>query len=306
MAAISNFEQLVARLSETGKRQRIAVVDGIDASTINALQRAVASGFASVIFVGKAPELNRYTEFQRFAEHVSLVAPADGMSAAETAVALVRERKADVLMKGLIHTSDLLRAVLNKERGILPKGEILTHIACAQVPAYDKLLFFTDSAVMPLPTDEQRERQVEYAVGVTRAFGIEQPRLSLIHFTEEVSEKFPITAHYRHLVEEAKHGRWGNAIIDGPLDVRTSVDPVALSVKGIDSPIQGRADVLIMPNLETGNAFYKTLSFFGSARIAGTLCGPTCPVILSSRGDDSDSKFFSLAFASLVAHEATK
>lgn len=300
MSSILNFDQMFARLRESERLVRIAVVDGIDASTIDALHRALVGGFAKIIFVGKCPDFDNYPDFRLHPDRVAHVAEQDGLNASETAVALVRDGEADFLMKGLVHTSELLRAVLHKERGLLPQGEVLTHIAVSQAQTYGKLLFFTDSAVLPEPTDAQRERQVDYAVSVARAFGISTPRIALTHFTEEVSEKFPRTLHYRQIAERARRGEWGEAIIDGPLDVRTSVDPVALAVKGISSPIEGRADVLIFPNLEAGNTFYKTLSFFGSAPIAGMLCGAKCPVVVNSRGDDGNSKFYSLAFAAIV------
>lgn len=304
MSSILNFDQMFTHLRQLGRIVRIAVVDGIDASTIEALQRALSGGFAKVLFVGKCPDLEEHPTLGLHPDRVVHVPERQGLNAAETAVALIREGEADFLMKGLIHTSELLRAVLHKEHGLLPQGEVLTHIAVSQTQTHGKLLFFTDSAVLPEPNEAQRERQIDYAVAVTKAFGIPTPRIALTHFTEEVSEKFPLTLHYRQLAERARRGEWGNVIVDGPLDVRTSVDPVALAVKGITSPIEGRADVLIFPNLEAGNTFYKTLSFFGSAPIAGILCGAKCPVVVNSRGDDASSKFYSLAFAATVVAQS--
>lgn len=300
MTPILSFEEMFSRLKTAGTKVRVAVVDGIDASTVEALHRAVACGFAAVVFVGKRPDLAGFPAFHTAASLVSYEAPQEGKTAAETAVALIRAGKADFLMKGLLHTSELLRAVLHKEHGLLPAGEVLTHIAVAQTEKYHKLLFFTDSAVIPVPTDEQREQQLVYAIDVAQAFGIVEPRIAMLHFSEEVSEKFPLTLHYRKIVAAQQRGEYGAALIDGPLDLRTAVDPVALAVKGIASPIEGKADVLLFPTLEAGNGFYKTLSYFGGATIAGTLCGTTCPVVVNSRGDDSDSKFYSLALAATV------
>ena len=200
-------------------------------------------------------------------------------------------------MKGLIHTDNLLRAVLDKEHGLLPQGRVLTHVAVAEVPGFPRLLFYTDAAVIPVPSRGQREEQVRYLDRVCRAFGIDRPRIALVHFTEKASEKFPCTMDYRLLAEASARGEWGGTVIDGPLDVRTAVDPVALATKGIPSPLQGGADALVFPDLEAANAFYKTLSFFARARQAGMLQGTVCPVVVSSRGDDTETKFLSLAAA---------
>lgn len=301
MKPIANFSELISHLDSSGKRQRVAVISGVDDSTLYALHRALDAGFISVVFVGQVPCLDEHPEFRPFEQYIEF-RPAEGEDAAAAlAVSLVRSGEADFLMKGLIHTDNLLHAVLHKEKGLLPRGEVLTHVAVAETAAYNKLLFFSDPAVMPVPARKQREAQVRYIIRICHAFGIATPRIALIHFTEKVSEKFPCTIDYQDLAQESRAGRWGTAIIDGPLDVRTSVDPEAMRVKGIDSPIAGRADALVFPDLEAANAFYKTLSFFANAEQAGMLLGTVCPVVVSSRGDDGKSKFFSLAMASVVS-----
>lgn len=168
---------------------------------------------------------------------------------------------ADILMKGIINTDNLLHAILDKEKGLLPKGKILTHLAVMQIPTYDKLLFFSDAAVIPRPTLQQRIEMVWYAICTCRRFGIEQPRISLIHCTEKVSAKFPHSLDYVNIVELAEAGEFGNVIIDGPLDVRTSCEQASGDIKGIVSPINGQADVLIFPNIESANAFISLFHY---------------------------------------------
>ena len=203
-------------------------------------------------------------------------------------------------MKGLINTDKLLRAVLNKETGILPKGKILTHIAVAEIPNYPKPLFFTDAAVIPYPTQEQRIEQVRVAAYACHALGIEEPKISLVHCSEKVSEKtFPFTAGYQEIIDLAKEGRFGKCIVDGPLDVKCSCSVQNMWAKGIDSPINGEADALIFPDIEAGNSFYKTLTLFGRAETAGVLQGPMAPVVLPSRGDSVFSKYYSIALAAV-------
>lgn len=300
MDNIRTFQQLAAHLGERGGRRRVAVVCGTDASTRSAVQRAVAGGFAEALFVGHADETRRFMADAPCPERISYIDATDDADAARKAVALVREGEADVLMKGLVPTDTLLHAVLNKQTGLLPPGGVLTHLAAAELPAYDKLLLFTDAAVIPYPTPEQRAVQVACAVRLCHALGVEEPRVALIHCSEHVSDKFPHTLDYRALADAARAGRFGRAIVDGPLDVRTSCDAAAMALKGIDSPIAGRADALVFPDIEAGNAFYKTITLFAGAETAGVLQGTVRPVVLPSRGDSADSKFYSLALAALA------
>ena len=303
MITIRNFQQLTAHLTTMGRKMRIAVVCGSDDSTLYAVERALHEGFAEIIFVGDTEKVENRTELQSYTDLVHYEPAADYVAAARRAVAMVREDAADILMKGLISTDILLRAVLDKECGLLPRGTVLTHLAVAQLPGRDQLLFFTDPAVMPYPTQEQRMAQVGYAVKMCHTFGIEEPRVSLLHCAEHVSDKFPHTLGYKEIIEQARQGKWGKAIVDGPLDLRTSIDPVALHHKGIESPLDGNADVLIFPDIEAGNVFYKTISFLANADVAGTLQGTQCPVVLPSRGDSGEDKFFSLAFAAMAVEK---
>lgn len=276
MKTLQNFDELVSHLKESGVRRRVAVVCGQDDSTKGAVMRAKEAGFAEPIFVDDA----------------------DVDVAAAKAVALVREGQADVLMKGLLNTDNLLKAILNKETGILPKGQVLTHLTCAHIPQLDRLLFMTDVAVIPYPTKEQRDAQLTYLLNLCRAMGIAEPRVALINCSEKVNQKhFPFTVEYLELIERTKAGEFGPCIVDGPLDLKTALSPEALHKKGLASPLEGRADGLIFPDIQAGNVFYKAITFFAQARTAAILQGPQVPVVLTSRADSSDNKFYSLALA---------
>lgn len=297
---IRSFDDLTAHLRQMGRRIRLAVVCGSDNSTIAAVTRAVNEGFAEVVFVGDCEQVQAQAPVAALqAEFVHYVTAESHEQAAMLAVQMVRDRRADVLVKGLLHTATLLRAVLNKEWGILPQGKVLTHIAMAEIPAYRKLLFFTDAAVIPYPIHEQRLAQVAYLAETLHAFGVEQPKIALLHCAETVSEKFPHTLGYGEICQRAAAGEWGNLIVDGPLDLRTACDLEALRIKGIDSPLQGDADALVVPDIEVGNALYKCLPLFASAKLAGTLKGTLAPVVLPSRGDTAEAKFYSLALATM-------
>ena len=306
MDTIKSFEQMTAYLADNKRRIRYAMVCADDDSTLHAAEQALAEGFAHIIFVGDCQKARSCKALQVYREHIEYAetTTADPAEAAQLAVRLVHEGRAEVVMKGLLNTDVLLRAVLDKEKGLLPQGKVLTHITLAQMPGLDRLLFFTDAAVIPYPTHEQRMAQVEYITLLCRSFGIGQPRISLIHCSEKPSEKFPHTMGYAEICTAAKEGKWGEAIVDGPLDLRTSIDPVALKKKGIHSALEGKADALIFPDIEAGNTFYKTITFLAHADVAGILQGTLCPVVLSSRGDGTQDKYHSMALAAMSSKQA--
>lgn len=272
-------DKAVHRSKETGRKCRVAVVCPTDTSTREAVERAEQAGFAAPL----------------------LVDDTDVAVAAKRAVDFVRRGEADALMKGLLNTDVLLRAILDKATGLLSAGGVLTHVAVADIAALGRLLCFTDAAVIPYPTPEQRRTQVEAVAAMCHAMGREMgfasPRIALIHCSEKVSEKFPHTLSYHSLRQTPPKG----CIVDGPLDVRCAIDPAALAVKGICSPLEGHADALVFPDIEAANTFYKTITSLLHAPTAALLYGAAAPVVLPSRGDSADTKFYSLALASLHA-----
>lgn len=272
---MKSFEELRDSLLQGGKTCRIAAVRASDDSSRQALGRAEQEGLATPVYVdGETPE-----------------------EAAAKAVGLIRDGAADILMKGLIGTDQLLRAILNKETGLLPPGRVMTHMALAEVAAYHKLLFFTDVAVIPYPTHEQRIQQVSYAVGICHNMGIAEPRVALLHCAEHGGKQFPFVDGYAEIRHMAEAGHFGPCLVDGPMDLKCACSPSALEAKGMHSPLQGEADVLVLPDIEAGNVLYKALTFFVESRTAGMLCGTQCPVILPSRGDSAEAKYDSILFA---------
>ena len=275
MKAIQSFEELHQLVRTNGKHRRIVAVKPEDEATCEALRLAEEEGLADIIRIhDKLPE-----------------------RAAEKAVALIRRGDADVLMKGLIGTDILLRAILNKVSGLLPEGRVLSHLSVAEIPTYPKLLFFTDVAVIPFPTQRQRIAQIQYATHVCHQMGIHEPRIALIHCAEHGGRQFPYVDGYQDIKQMAAAGDFGRCIVDGPIDVKSACSLQALQAKGIVSPLNGEADVLIMPDIEAGNAFYKAMTLFAKARTAGILWGTQCPVVVPSRGDNAEAKFNSIIFA---------
>ncbi len=290
---------MTAHLKSLQQRKRVAVVCANDENTEYAIARSLEEGIAEFLMIGNADLIEKYSTLKKYPDFVKVIDIKDSDEAAREAVRIVREGGADILMKGIINTDNLLHAILDKEKGLLPKGKVLTHLSVVQIPTYNKLLFFSDAAVIPRPTLQQRIEMIWYAIHTCRKFGIGQPRIALIHCTEKVSAKFPHSLDYVNIVELAEAGEFGDVIIDGPLDVKTACEKTSGNIKGIASPIDGEADVLIFPNIESGNAFYKTVSLFCHADMAGLLQGPICPVVLPSRSDSGHSKYYSLAMACL-------
>lgn len=298
---MKDFEQLVDHLASKGERKKVAVAWPADDHTRQAVAMALSRGVADAILVGCADAVKADERLMAHAGHIELVEAADPDQAAAKAVELVRLGKADALMKGMLNTDNLLRAVLNKEHGILPKGSVLTHLATVSIPAHHKLLVFGDAAVIPYPTPEQRHAQVAYAIALCRAIGAAEPKVGLVHCTEKTDERhFPFTADYAVIKEMAAKGEFGPCVVDGPLDLKTCLSLHALEEKGLHSPLMGDSDALIFPDIEAANAFYKTLTLFCDSENAGLLVGAQAPVVLSSRGDTARSKFYSMALACAI------
>jgi len=301
MQTLRNFKEMATRLQTAGRRYKVVVACGYDDSTLTAAARAVAEGFAEMLFVGDKARTQAHPAAQSLGAHAAFLDVPDCTEAARAAVQCIRAGEGDILMKGLLGTDVLLRAILDKERGILPQGRVMTHVAAAQVPALGRLLFLSDAAVIPYPTHEQRKAQIGYVARICRAFGIDVPRISLLHCSEKPSDKFPHTAGYPDLIRRAERGEWGPLIVDGPLDLRTSCNIEGCRIKGISSPLEGRADALIFPDIEAANAVYKALPLFAGADMAGILQGPLCPVVLPSRGDNARTKYYSMAMAAVCS-----
>ena len=276
MKTIHNFEELRERLRQ-GEPCRVAAIEATDSHSSEAVETAVKEGWAKV----------------------TNLTTGDPQRSADEAVQMVRNGEADVIMKGIINTDVLLRAVLNKEHGLLPKGNVLTHLSAIYLPMLGRIILMGDPAVIPYPTLEQREAMIRYTVKLAAAYGIEEPRIALIHCTEKVSEKFPLTLDYVQLIEKSKRGEFGKAIVDGPTDLKCAICKESADIKGIVSPLEGKADMLMMPDIEAGNVFYKTLTALTDAQLAVGLMGAACPISLTSRSDSMETKLNSLAMACL-------
>ena len=298
MNLISNFDDLTSMLTQAHGRKRVVVASPADSHTLYVVERALRENIADFVLVcvGECkPEFAVLADSYPGRVRIETTPTVD--DAARRSVELARNGEIDVLMKGLMNTDNLLHAVLNKEKGILEPGSVLSHVTVTQIPAYGKLLVFSDAAVVPHPTLDQFDAILTHDVDISRRLGVAIPKVALINFTEKINPKFPNTMYYQELERRAAEGRYGKIDIGGPMDVKTALDTESGKIKDIKSPVVGNADVLIFPNIESGNVFYKTLTLFAGAQTAGMLCGTTVPVVVASRADSCESKFYSLAIA---------
>jgi phosphate butyryltransferase len=305
MEPIGTLDDLVAQLKGATPR-RVAVAAGHDESTIQAAAQAAVEGVAAVTLVGDEPRIHALCARFAIDPGVFTVIHEPGeLAAGALARDLVREGKADVLMKGLIGTDKYMHLILDKEKGLLPKGNVLSHITVLDVPAYQashhKLLFVADVAVIPAPDLPTKVRIVEYCVAAAKSFGIATPKVAILAANEKVSDKMPATTDAAIISKMAERGQIKGAIVDGPLALDVALSPEACAVKELRSAVEGDADVLIFPNIETGNVFYKSTTILAGARLAAVVVGTTAPCVLTSRADSEESKLFSIALGCRLA-----
>ena len=305
MAPIRTLEQLVENVKGTPAR-RLVVAAGHDENTIQAAARAAKELFAKVILVGDAARIATLcSRFKLDPGLLAVIDERDEYRAGVRARDMVRDGEADILMKGLIGTEKYMHLILDKERGLLPAGAVLTHVTVLDVPAYQashgKLLLVSDVAVIPAPDLATKVKIVTCAVDAAHSFGIENPRVALLAASEKVSGRMPATMDAAIIAKMAERGQIKGAIVDGPLALDVALSPEACEIKGLRSAVAGDADVLIFPNIETGNVFYKSATILGGARLAAVVVGSSAPCVLTSRADSEESKFFSIALGCRLA-----
>lgn len=292
---------MVAKVLESGKKHRIAVAWAHDKNTISALSEAVRSGFASALMVGNKERIFSICRETGIDSSVFTIVDADDEDMATgLAVKLVREGEADVIMKGLISTDKYLKAIMDKEKGLMAPGAILSYTGTIEVPAYHKLFVVTDCAVIPYPNLRQKMAMTRYAIDMARKLGIEKPRIALIGASEKPSSHFSYSADYLEMLKMNEEGYFGDCIMDGPMDIFLACDRNSSQIKGVTTRINGDADILIFPSLESCNPFYKGLMLFADGKIAGLIRGTTKPVILMSRNETEKSKYYCIALSCLM------
>lgn len=296
---ITSFSDVFAELKAKGVCKRMVAAWAVDEHTIEAASKAVDLGFVKATLVGDAKLINEVCEKNGIeVSKFEIVDNPDELKAVAQAVQLVHDGEGDVLMKGLCSTDKFLRAILNKETGLLPPKGLLSHVGVIESPNYHKLIFLTDMAVVPLPDLRQKAKLTNYIVKVAKSFGIAKPKVAFIAASEQVLDSMPACLEAAALAKMADRGQIKGCIADGPLALDVAIDQESVEIKKLSSPVAGDADCLVFPNIESANVFWKTNSKLATGvRQAGMLVGTTAPCILASRADSVDTKLNSIAEA---------
>lgn len=291
-----------ALVAGAGNKHRVAVAWAQDSNTLAAIDKAVARGFVEALLIGnKAAIINACIDEGIDHSRFQITEAADESAASEIAVRMARSDEADIVMKGLVGTDKFLRAVMHKENGLMIPGSVLSYVCAIQIPSYKKLLFITDPAVIPFPDLDQKVAMAGYAIDMANRFGIDKPKVALIGASEKMNKHFPNSVDYSIMCKMAERGQIKNCIMDGPLDLFLACDPGSVAIKGVSTPVNGDADILLFPSLESCNPFYKSLMLFSGGELAGLIRGTSKPVVVMSRSESELSKYFCIALSCLMA-----
>lgn len=297
---IKNFEELIKLAIEKGPK-KVAVACAQDEDALKAIKAAYDRGIIKGILVGDTDQIKSISEeIGLDLMDFELIHITDMAEASLKAVSMVSSGEADLVMKGLVDTSIILKAVLNKEVG-LRTGNVLSHVAVFDVPTYHKILTVTDAAMNIAPDLMAKKQIIENALHVTKALDIDMPNVGVITAKEKVTESMPATVDAGELVKMNQEGLIKDCKVGGPFALDNAVSKEAAEIKGIKDPMAGDVDILLCPTIEAGNVLYKALNFLGNARSAGIIVGAKAPIILTSRADSDDSKLNSIALGVLMS-----
>ena len=297
----TKFEEIFAELQNRGARKRMIAAWGVDSHTIAAAGKAVDLGLVDVTLVGDENMIAEACKEEGIdVAKFTIVHNPNELPAVAQAVNMIREGQGDFLMKGLCSTDKFLRAILNKETGLLPPKGTLTHCAVLENPNYHKLLFVGDMAVIPAPDFKQKQIIMGHLVNTAHAVGIAKPKVAIIAATEQMLAGMPACVEAAMLAKMVDRGQIKGCIADGPLALDVAVSKEAVEIKGLHSEVAGDADCLVFPNIESANVFYKTNSMLAKdVKQAGMMVGAKVPCVLSSRADSIDTKLNSIAIAAM-------
>lgn len=298
---ISDLDQLLTPLKDR-RRKRIIVAWALDHHTVEAAGRAVEAGIIEATLVGDENAISEACKTSSTDPNIfKIVHESTDIAALTTSIDLINNNKGDLLMKGNLSTDKYMRAILNKERGLMNPGSVLSHVTVMNIPVYHKLLIIGDVAIIPLPDLKQKIAIAGYLIETAHTLGIEKPKLSVLAATEQVLTGMTACVDAAILSKMAERNQIRGALIDGPLSLDLSINMQSVRIKGIKSKVAGDADCILFPNIESGNVFYKANVQYGEGQQAAILVGARVPAVLSSRGDSAKTKLYSIALAAMLA-----
>ncbi len=294
-----DFETILAGM-HPAKGAVAAVAAADDGAVLRAMVRAHEWGIATPIFCGDPMRIRTSArEAQVDIAGFEIMPAASEVDAARAAVALVRQGRATMLMKGLLHTATLLRAVLDRENG-LRTGRLLSHVSIVHSPVLEKMLLLTDGAMIPHPDLEKKVEMLNNAVEVARALGIERPKVAILAAVETINPELPATMDAAALTAMYRRGQIRGCVVDGPLAIDLAISKESVRRKGIVSDVAGEADILLFHDIEAANSVGKTFAFAGDSFFGGVVVGATVPIALTSRADTEENKLLSIACAATI------
>ena len=283
-----------------------AVAHPCDESSLRGAVEAAQLGLILPILVGPSARIAAVAaQFKIDISAFEVVDAPHSAASAETAVRLAREGKAEMLMKGSLHSDEIMAAVVKRETGLRTSRRV-SHCFIMDVPAIDRVVIITDAAVNIFPTLEDKVHIVQNAIDLAHALGMAQPKVAILSAMETINPKVPSTIEAAALCKMAERGQITGGVLDGPLALDNAIDLGAAKIKKISSPVAGQADILVVPDLEAGNMLAKSLSFMADADAAGIVLGARVPIILTSRADSVSTRLASCAVAALVAKCAAR
>jgi len=299
---ITSFEQIFEKLRSKPKKRLVAAW-AVDDHTINAARLAVEAGIVEATLVGDERMIRQVCAQEKIDPSIFRIVPNDDeLRAVSMAVDLINAGEGDILMKGLCSTDKYMRAILNKENGLLPPKAVLSHVTVLSNPQYHKLLIVGDIAVIPAPDLTQKIAITNYVVKTAQAIGIPKPKVAIIAATEQMLPSMQACIDAAIISKMAERGQISGCIVDGPLALDVALSTEAAAVKKLVSPVAGDADCLVFPNLEAANVFYKVnTQLCVGTKLAAIVAGAKAPCVLSSRSDSIDTKLNSIALAALTA-----
>ncbi len=298
--AYKNYDELIGKIQKNPVTAKVVVAAAHDEHTLEAVFRARNNRIVKPILIGDAEKIKTIIKgMNESPEGVEIIQADTDSDAAQLSVDMIREDKADILMKGKLDTSVMLKAVVNKETGI-GKGGIMSMLVFHEMASYPKLLAVTDGGMMLYPTLDEKKMIIQNAVDMMVAMGYENPKVGVLAAIEKVNPKMPETVDAAKLKEMNQNGEIKHCILEGPISYDLVMSRESASIKGFESPVVEDADLLVVPNITTGNILGKCLVYSAKAKMAGIIVGAKAPIVLTSRGSSSEEKYLSLVLSALA------
>jgi phosphate butyryltransferase len=293
---IKNFEQLKEMLKAMPVKRKVAVVPAQDEHTLEAISHAYRDGMVEPVLIGDEPKIREIlAQIGTDADKMTIIHVEDPTEAIQKAADMARDGEVDCIMKGKTETGALMKVLVNRERGIR-KNDTMSLLAFMESPNYHKVFAITDVGLLTYPSKDQKKAAIQNAAEAFHALGVEQPKVAILAAVEKVNPKMKETVEAAEIKEEGVEG----CIIEGPISYDLAMDPASAPIKGYVSPVAGDADLLVVPDIVSGNIAAKTITVIGGGRTGGVVLGAKVPVLLVSRAASADDKYMSIVIAALV------